>query len=267
MSVRLLEELTDMEKLALIPVSYSRLETFVGQWGCHAKYFYSYIVGEEDVFGAAAQLGTILHSVLEKELEPNQVITDDLLFSFTERYLAELEDNDPEQIINDTLVKEGAWMLSEFVDRHKGESFPVHTKELAFEIVIGSALVRGYIDRVDIEGDRVTITDYKSGKGEVATKHIAKNLQLGIYAMVAKKFFPGKEVYAQLYYLRSGKMKGHLFTDGDLLEFEDVITTLVDDLIYRQDYNPTDNYRVCYSCGFAKNGVCPTGEKRLRSRR
>jgi len=50
----------------------------------------------------------------------------------------------------------------------------------------------------------------------VAQNSIKNNLQLGIYALAASIIFPGKEIYAELYYLRSGKRKGHTFTVDDI---------------------------------------------------
>jgi RecB family exonuclease len=72
--------------------------------------------------------------------------------------------------------------------------------------VLGSYLISGYIDRIDSWGeDGVKIIDYKTGKWEVSPKDIPTNLQLGIYAMAVDYLYPDKNIYAELYYLRSRK--------------------------------------------------------------
>ena len=158
-------------------------------------------------------------------------------------------------------------MLTEFVDRHMGEIFSIHEKEKAFEIVIGTSLIRGFIDRVDIFGDRLFVVDYKTGKNEVAQKRVHENLQLGIYALAMDKMFPGKEIYAELYYLRSGKQKGHLFTRDDLDEMEVKVSILLKQIIDQKIFSPTANVRICSFCDFAQTEACKIGAQRNRKYR
>ena len=56
MTIKTLDELSEFEKLSLIPVSYSRFNTLSM---CEAKYFFSYILKEPQTFGAAATLGKV----------------------------------------------------------------------------------------------------------------------------------------------------------------------------------------------------------------
>lgn len=264
MTIRLLEDLTDFEKLGLIPLSYSRISTLEGDaFSCLAKYFYTYIIGEPRQFGEAATLGNIIHDVLENKLEANETITEDLLDQLYLEFEERRVERDPDNEISEELIEIGKYMLTEFVDRHSGDSFPIESKEMEFQIVVGRGLINGFIDRVDIKGNRLIITDYKSGKNEVAQKHVPTNLQLGIYALAASKLYPGKEVYAQLYYLRSGKMKGHLFSEGDLSKVEQRLVEIADKLTTIQNYPTTSNVRVCYWCDHAKSGVCTVGAKRI----
>lgn len=265
MTVRLPEELTSLERLALIPVSYSRLDTyFNASFGCKAKYFYQYIAKEPRGFGAAALLGNVIHRVLENVLENEMVVDDGLSEAFATEFVLAVSDLDETGMITEELQIVGINMLNEFVDRHKGEKLEISHKELAFEVVVGSALVKGFIDRVDILDKRIIITDYKSGSYEVAQKGIQGNLQLGLYALTVDKLFPGYDIYAQMYYLKSGRQKGHLFERSDLDDIESRLTSLVNELLVRQNYEYTPNPRACYMCDYAKNDVCPMGAKRVR---
>jgi CRISPR/Cas system-associated exonuclease Cas4 (RecB family) len=254
---RFLEELSDLEKLSLIDFSYSRLDTYNQ---CAAKYFYTYILKQDRLFGAAATLGNILHSALENTLEAGEPVS---LSPLLQEFKKQVPAWDPDSQIPNNLIMDGVTMLTEFVDRHENESFPIEAKEKEFAIVVGSALIRGYIDRIDIEDNLIRITDYKSGKYEVANKDIPSNLQLGIYALATSKIYPGKPIYAQLYYLRSGKIKGHLFTDDDLNRVEDSLIAITSEIIETENFNTTANARMCYFCDYAKD-LCPTGKSRLR---
>jgi ATP-dependent helicase/DNAse subunit B len=261
MTVKLLEELNDFEKLGLIPISYSRLNTLDM---CEAKYFFSYILKEPQVFGSAATLGNIIHKVLEDQLEPDQPILNSDLGQYINLYYEQIPIFDPNSEIPEELLVAGENMLVEFVDRHNGESFQIEEKEKGFVIVVGNAMISGYIDRVDVVDDVVYITDYKSGKREEAQKNVHKNIQLGIYALAMKHLFPEKKIHASLYYLRSGKQKGHLFTDDDLQQIELLIIELVDKLINKSNFSYTPNTFMCKFCDYAVNGACSVGAKRVQ---
>jgi ATP-dependent helicase/DNAse subunit B len=259
MTVRLLDELTDLERLSLTPLSYSRLNTYKM---CEAMYFYSYIQKEESLFGEAAKLGNIIHAVLENLLEPDQPVDKSRGEEYIDEFLKQRDSYDPDKIISDRYIEIGFKILEDFLDKHHGEAFPIIAKEMGFEIVVGSALLRGYIDRVDISNNTLYITDYKSGSREVAAKNVPDDLQLGIYALAMKKFYPDKDVYAELYYLKSGRQKGHLFTDGDLEAVESRLLDLVNEIIYKKHFKTTSDKSICSFCDHAKSGVCPTGAKR-----
>ncbi len=121
---------------------------------------------------------------------------------------------------------------------------------------------------VTVDGDHTHITDglvtHNSGKWEVAKKNIPTDLQLGIYALYAKKIFPQKDIYAELYYLRSGKRKGHKFTNEDLNQIEKNIERKVMTILTTEDFKPTQNKYDCRWCSYAADGTCAIGGRRLK---
>jgi len=157
-------------------------------------------------------------------------------------------------------------IIDEFYDQNFDKTFNIYEKELGFDLIIGSYRVRGFIDRVDIEDDVVHIVDYKTGKWEVSPKDIPTNLQLGIYALAMKNMFPDKDVYAELYYLRSGRKKGHLFTDDDVEDVKVRLIREMNNIVHDTNFTPTSNTRVCSFCDHAASGACGTGVFRNRNR-
>lgn len=249
--IKSLEDLSPIEKLSLIDMSYSRINTYSM---CPAKYFYSYIVKEPQSFSAPAVLGNIVHDVLEDHVGEDYSYQD-LLVSF-EQYRTVY---DPEQRIGNDLIDVAYFMLNEYVDRHDGEEVDVLAKEKEFAIVIGPAFVRGFIDRIDkIDDKTVHIIDYKTGKFE-ETK-VKDNLQLGIYVLACSYMFPEVDTFrADLYYLRSGKFKGHTFTRDDLSRLENRVTESIYNIIDDTQFKTTSNMRICGFCEHATSGVCRFG--------
>jgi RecB family exonuclease len=260
--IQLEVEIDPLQRLALQDFSYSRLSTFTD---CELKYFYSYIIKEERTFGAPASLGNIIHQALEYTLESGERLK---LYELLQNYRDSRPDYDPEEEISDDLIFDGEEMLKEFYDRHKDDVFDIVAKEMPFSVVIAGGRFNGYIDLVWRDGNgNVKCCDYKSGKREVAAKNVATDLQLGLYALVLQYLFPDQEeVYAELYYLRSGRRKGHLFSAGDLSQVESRLSSLVSSVINKDDFKPSSSESSCYWCDFAKNGVCPVGARRINKR-
>lgn len=245
--------LTDFEKLALSDFSYSRLDTYNQ---CPAKYFYTYITKEPRSFSPAAVLGNIVHAVLEDTIIDNKLADINVL---NEHYEKNISSWDPESKISKDLISVGSTILSEFYDENAEKDFHVYEKEMSFSFVIGSYVINGFIDRVDVIGNRINIVDYKTGKWEVAQKDVENNLQLGIYALAMHTIFPEKEIYAELYYLRSGRRKGHLFSLEDIEKVKENLIDNINKIISDTNFLPTNNPRPCSYCDHAASGVCGVG--------
>lgn len=258
--VRSYDELSDLEKLCLTDFSYSRIDTYLS---CPAKYFYSYIQKEPRQFSAPAVLGNIVHEVLENCLDNDKPLD---FRELKQDYIKNIPKWDPDGIIQRDLIDVGHVIIDEFFDRHSGEPLNIYAKEMPFNFVIGTYSINGFIDRVDVFDDRVRITDYKTGKWEVSPKDVPTNLQLGIYALAASLLFPEHEVYAELYYLRSGRRKGHAFSKDDIDAVKERIVMLANKIVNDQNFLPTDQYRPCSYCDHAKSGACGIGAYRNRNR-
>lgn len=253
--LRSLDDLDHLEKLALFDMSYSRMNTYLE---CEARYFYSYITKDKRVFGAPAALGNVVHEVLE-HADLNEMDLDAMLGEAWEEARAI---HDPEGKIDEQLLEVGKEILTDFVDRHTGEAFHDVGRELSFEVVIGSGLFRGFIDRVDhLPDGSVAICDYKTGKYPPPQKWAHRNLQLGLYALVSQYLWPDKwPIKGYLYFLRTGKLIHHTYTQEDLDWVEQEIIRVTQEIIEKNNFGYTKNTRQCFYCDHSQNGACPRGK-------
>lgn len=208
--------------------------------------------------------GNIVHSVLEDCLDNNKKLDYNEL---TESYTSNISSYDPEGKIPEELISVGSTIIDEFYDEYQDVEFNIYEKELGFSFVIGTYLVVGYIDRVDFVGDnQIKIIDYKTGKWEVSQKEVKNNLQLGIYALALAETFPEKDIYAELYYLRSGKRKGHDFSKEDIEAVKEKLIVAIQQVVNDTSFHPTKNEFTCSFCEHAKSGACNTGVFRNKKR-
>jgi RecB family exonuclease len=254
--IRLIDELTDLERLSLIEISASRLSSFER---CPAAYFYDYILFEPRGHNKYSLLGNVVHSVLE-HIDFNQPLNYFEMANLFEDYVAH---HDKEGEITSDLLDIGRQILAEYCQTHVNDEWHVEAKEKAFAIVIGPALVVGYIDRVDILGNTCTYTDYKTGRKEVPYKDVPNDFQLGIYALAMKKYYPNYRIIGQLEYLRSGRIKSHEFTITDLETMESRLIATINKIIETNTFHPTPNKSFCFWCSHAETKICAIGAKRL----
>ena len=106
------------------------------------------------------------------------------------------------------------------VERAFGIESPV-----ALDVGDGTLYVRGYIDRIDVEGDHTLLRDLKTGRehprlGDEAGPTAARDVQLGLYGIVTRRLAPAWGVPARLEaayaYARSGQERSFRSDYADL---------------------------------------------------
>lgn len=260
---RFLDELSELERLALVDMSYSRISTYEM---CKLKYFLHYVTKYPSTYGKAAALGNVLHDVLEDHVG-GELDLEEMYKS----YDLHRETHDPDHEIDWDLWGQGGQMLAEFVDRHQDDVFDVIGAEVSFEIVIGNAFVRGYIDLVErLDPTTIYIRDWKSGKRAIPKtgKNAAPfNLQLRIYVLACSMLYPEVDTFkAQLYYLRNGVTREAVFTREDLPELERSVVKAFWDITNDKYFPPTPAVHICSFCDHAETGACKLGVMRNKER-
>jgi superfamily I DNA/RNA helicase/RecB family exonuclease len=128
----------------------------------------------------AQLLGSVIHEYARLKVEGTD-ITDEFLYESLEKSWPLITDSTG--WISDFQLKRAQKMLERFAQYHRTATREVEGVELTFEFELGTAKVRGSIDRLEVDNDgKFYVVDFKTGTA-ITKKEAAKNLQLACYQL------------------------------------------------------------------------------------
>lgn len=208
---------------------------------------------------AALHFGQAVHTVLKDFYDVLKAGRRRTLQQVMELFRAQLEAAHVADPVQRALyLRDGERHLTRFVSLHaQQDAGSVLDTERSFEIKIGAVAVRGRVDRIDrIEGERVTITDYKTGAVR-DQRYADQSLQLSIYAIAARdswKLHPERLV---LYNLADNSTVETSRTKAELESARERVQEVAA-RIAQGDFDPTPGYH-CRSCAYRR--LCPATEQ------
>ena len=108
-------------------------------------------------------------------------ITDQFLFESLEKSWPLITDS--AGWISNLQLQRAQKMLERFAQYHRTATREVEGVELSFEFKLGRAIVRGSVDRLEVDSDgKFYVVDFKTGKA-ITKKEAANNLQLACYQL------------------------------------------------------------------------------------
>ncbi len=208
---------------------------------------------------AALHFGQAVHTVLKDFYDALKAGRRRTLQEVMELFRAQLEAAHVADPVQRALyLRDGERHLTRFVGLHaQQDAGSVLDTERSFEIRIGAVAVRGRVDRIDrIEGERVIITDYKTGAVR-DQRYADQSLQLSIYAIAARdswKLHPERLV---LYNLADNSTVETSRTKAELESARERVQEVAS-RIAQGDFDPTPGYH-CRSCAYRR--LCPATEQ------
>ncbi len=218
---------------SLVPVSPSGAENFTE---CGLKWFLEKS-GGTDGDSTAQLLGSVIHEFARIKVEEPGITDEQLQTKLIESW----------PLIDDSQ----GWISHESLARAKKmlERFSIfHTKSLAdnnrtvaaveksFEITVGRALIKGSVDRIEVDSDgKHFIIDFKTGKKEITGEDAKTNLQLACYQLgvildgFTEKLTSTQVSGAQLVYLAS-KNKSYSTREQDALSDVDATKSILEEI-------------------------------------
>ena len=236
-----------------VRLSFSRIDTLEN---CPQAFRYSYIDQLPGVPAPALSFGSSIHAALEAFYDrklPDPPTEDELLEMLYDAW----DSSGYRHLDRDEQVRHyrhAQRVLRQF-HRRAAPTYhlPVKT-EAWFEMPVGErALVVGSIDRVDHRDGELHVVDYKTNRQAKSRQHVAKSLQLAVYALACEHL-----------YGRLPKSVALDFVVADIVVAVDIDDIDLDDAraridaaagtVLAGDYTPTPGW-LCDWCDF--RSICP----------
>ncbi|MBO0707566.1 MAG: ATP-dependent helicase [Candidatus Dormibacteraeota bacterium] len=232
-------------------LSYSAITTYRE---CPRQYWYRYRLRLEAPPTVEAQLGSVVHRVLEGAghlRSRGECLTPERLRSLYDEAWA---DRVPADRRRHAVMRALGWdLLRRAHERGDLEPAPVYV-ESRFETDLEGWSLRGYIDRVEKVGDGWRIVDFKTGR-PLSTTELRRDLQLALYALGARRGLGLHGPLAlQIAYLRRGE-RVEIPVDGGLLRRAERIGEEVARGILAGDFQARPLPRRCALCAYRM--TCP----------
>jgi RecB family exonuclease len=96
---------------------------------------------------------------LETTIDNDKKLNQDSMY---DAYKYGIKKFDPNNELTSDLLSTGKVLIDEFFDQNIDTKFNIYDKEYEINFIIGNYLIIGYIDRIDVANNQVTIIDYKT---------------------------------------------------------------------------------------------------------
>lgn len=222
-------------------LNYSKIKTYQE---CPLLYKYKYIEGKRDGLVPASSLGVSIHRALE-EYHANSNDPSELLAYYDDCWLGAGYSSAAEQM---EWYLKGKKMLEDYAEREYERKTVVDSTEREFIFEIKPWTFRGKIDRIDKHPDGSwEVIDYKTGTDVDLSLPVTDSLQLGIYAVGARRAWNLQKGKATFYFTAFGQTQSAPF---EAFDEEKILNTFIEvgKKIEVNDFEP--NTAHCAVCPF-----------------
>jgi len=153
-------------------------------------------------------------------------------------------------------------MLEGFAKRHDLSTRPAYVEETV-EVAVSDFLLSGRIDRIDkVAEGFFEIIDYKTGKSVPSQRELDTDLQMTIYAALAKHYFGFIPSRLTGEYLRRGVTVSTTRTDEDIARGVERIREIIAEIKDCEDFAARPG-RLCEWCDFLE--ICEAGSEAVQA--
>lgn len=235
-------------------LNYSKIKTYLE---CPLLYKYKYIDGRKEGLVPASSLGVSIHRALE-EYHRHSNDPSELLNYYDDYWLGAGYKSASEQM---EYYLKGKRQLEIYAEREYQRKTTVDSTEREFIFTEGKWTLRGKIDRTDKYPDGSwEVIDYKTGDDVDFDLAVTDSLQLGIYAIGARRAWNMKKGKATFYFTAFDKSISAPF---EAFDEQKILGKFIEvgEKIEAQKFDPDTSH--CAACAFrnrCQHSSCPDPE-------
>ena len=216
---------------------------------CSQIYKYNYVYRIQPKPKPYFDFGGTIHSVIEHLTqkikaggEINYQHTVKLLNALwkSKGYQTELEEKQAKE--------EAKKILKTFIAEQSKSKTEIVAIEKNFVISLDNYKIRGFIDRIDKEGDDYTIIDYKTAKTPLSENKLREDFQLLTYDMAAQELFGKRPKKVGLWFLQPNKKVMIEPKNEDIEKIKQKILETINGII-SEDFAPSSKWE-CNNCDY-----------------
>ncbi len=240
-----------------MPLSFRQVDDYAT---CPLKYKYIHILRVPVLRDHRVAYGAALHEAVQeynRRKARHQPVTAESLIAHFERVW--VNEGFLSREHEDQRLEAGRQALRRFYEYQEAtETVPAFV-EREFRFPVGSAMLRGRWDRVDVRGGEVVIIDFKSTDVRAqqdADRRAKESEQLSIYTLAYNEVFGRLPDRVELHFLGAQILVGRARkTEPELQRTREMIEHAARGIRAQQFVATPDPYRACPYCAF--NQICP----------
>jgi putative RecB family exonuclease len=229
---------------------------------CPLKYRFQYMDGiKKESESVEAFMGSRVHEALERVLklkrdfgkEPTYELAEEVFCrTWDEKFHPAVVIREPD-VTPEDYKRRGLMMLRNYYDIDSIHDFgEILDLERRLDFRIGEHSLNGIVDRLQREGGRLHIIDYKTSKGQMTQDQADRDEQLAIYELGLRQLYPDAEEIELHWYMLAHKEVVTSVRDAEARRrLEDRISRLIEEIENATDFRPTEG-TLCGWCDYAE---------------
>ena len=249
----------------------SRLQQYIQ---CPLKYRFQYVDGiKKEEEGIEAFVGSRVHETLERMLtlktdfdrEPSYELAEELfLKAWDEKYHPAVVIRESD-VTPDDYKRRGLMMLRNYFEIEPLHDFgELLDLEQRLNFHVGEHSINGIVDRLQRDGGKLHVIDYKTSKGQMSQAQADEDRQLALYELGLRQLYPDIEEIELHWYMLAHREVVTSIRDAEARRrLEDQISCLIEEIESALDFRPKES-TLCGWCDYAAECAAEKEQRTLK---
>lgn len=241
---------------------------------CPLKYRFQYVDGiKKEEEGIEAFVGSRVHETLERMLtlktdfdrEPSYELAEELFRkAWDEKYHPAVVIRESD-VTPDDYKRRGLMMLRNYFEIEPLHDFgELLDLEQRLNFHVGEHSINGIVDRLQRDGGKLHVIDYKTSKGQMSQAQADEDRQLALYELGLRQLYPDIEEIELHWYMLAHREVVTSIRDAEARRrLEDQISYLIEEIESALDFRPKES-TLCGWCDYSAECAAEKEQRTLK---